>query len=60
MKKTSISDGKTTTLTITANGAQFSVVIKVDSGAKDVYLEDIIAEIEEIVEIEEVEEIEAE
>ena len=60
VKKTSISDGKTTTLTITANGAQFSVVIKVDSGAKDVYLEDIIAEIEEIVEIEEVEEIEAE
>ena len=52
VKKRSISDGETTTLTITANGAKFSVVIKVDSGAKDVYLEDVIAEIEEIIELE--------
>ena len=52
VKKRSISDGETTTLTITANGAQYSVVIKVDSGAKDVYLEDVIAEIEEIIELE--------
>ena len=52
VKKRSISDGETTTLTITANGAKFSVVIKVDSGAKDVYLEDVIAQIEEIIELE--------
>ena len=52
VKKADISDGATTTLTITANGAQYSVVIKVNSGAKDVYLEDVIAEIEEIIELE--------
>lgn len=53
VKKRSVTDGKTVILAIKANGREFTLPIVIDSTAKDVYPDDLIAEVEEILQQEE-------
>ena len=53
VKKRALTDGKSTTLQIKANGATFTLTIQVDSAAKDLYGEETLAQIQQIIQMEE-------
>lgn len=53
VKKRFLTDGKTTTLVIRANGREFTLPIAVNSSAKDLYPDEMMAQVQEILQLEE-------
>ena len=53
VKKRFLTDGQTTTLVIRANGREFTLPIAVNSSAKDLYPDEMMAQVQEILQLEE-------